>query len=128
MRNVRMALTTSFVSALLAAAGAGAAGPEQLKGTQFIQVLNGNTLAGKNSSGVDYRVYFLTGGIVTYENDEGIKDTGRWRVHDDGSICLTLLKRFKGEERCTVVMIEGRELSWRGEKLSGKGRLLGTIF
>lgn len=103
---------------------------EKLVGTQFMSVMNGNTLAGVNQSGDNFKAYFLPGGQVTYEDETGFKTQGPWRVAEDGSICLTLPGLWKSldEERCVTVMLEGREMSWRGKEGSGRAKLMGTIF
>ena len=101
---------------------------KQLKGIMFVTIMNGNTLAGKNEEGIDFKAYFLSGGRATYEDAAGNRDAGIWHLKNDDRICVKWEHRKDGLEQCAIVTLEGRNISWKGSGGSGKAKLLGTIL
>ena len=100
---------------------------EVLKGTKFIAVVNGNTLSGKTKAGAEFHAYFLTGGIAGYEDKAGEKDTGTWRMREDGAVCVTWTGLLAGKERCAIVKLTGRTLKFEGNTRFGQAELLGHL-
>ncbi len=100
---------------------------EVLKGTKFIAVVNGNTLSGKTKAGAEFHAYFLTGGIAGYEDKAGEKDTGTWRMREDGAVCVTWKGPLAGKERCAIVKMKGNILKLEGNTRVGQVELLGHI-
>ena len=100
---------------------------EVLKGTKFIAVVNGNTLLGKTKAGTEFHAYFLTGGIAGYEDKAGEKDTGTWRMREDGAVCVTWNGPRAGKERCAIVKLTGRTLKFEGNTRFGQVELLGHL-
>ncbi len=101
--------------------------PVQLKGSMFINAMNGNTLSGKTSVGVAFNAYFLSGGIVNYEDANGTKDAGQWHVDSDGDVCVAFQQVNDGKEDCFIVTLDGRNVSWKGKARTGSGKLRGSI-
>ena len=98
---------------------------EVLKGTKFITVVNSNTMLGKTKTGTEFLAYFISGGIVGYEDKTGKKDTGTWRMREDGAVCITWIGPLAGEERCAIVKMKGRILKFEGNTRFGQVKLLG---
>ncbi len=101
--------------------------PLQLKGSMFINAMNGNTLSGKTSDGVAFNAYFLSGGIVNYEDVNGTKDAGKWHVDSDGDVCVAFQQMNDGKEECFFVTLDGRTVTWKGKTRAGSGMLRGSI-
>ncbi len=101
--------------------------PLQLKGNMFINAMKGNTVSGKTSDGVAFNAYFLSGGIVNYEDANGTKDAGQWHVDRDGDVCVAFQQMNEGKEDCFVVTLDGRKVSWKGKDRAGSGKLRGSI-
>jgi hypothetical protein len=102
-----------------------AAEPEALRGDRFITVMKNNTLSGETDGGARFDMYFLPGGLVTYRDSGGDDDRGRWRIDDDGDVCITWTS--SDQEHCFRVMLDGVTVSWRGKSGSGRGQLRGAI-
>ena len=123
----RFAMAAALSIGMAAFAAAAQAEGERLRGAQFINVLNGNTIVGTDGKGMKFHAFFLTGGVATYEDANGNKDTGTWRVTEDDRICVTWRQLNGGAERCVIVKVDGRTITWKGNSVSGKGELYGTI-
>ena len=126
---MRVSIAVAGLLGLLAVAALNltSARAEQLKGNMFINAMQGNTLSGKTSNGVPFNAYFLSGGIVNYEEAGGAKDAGEWHMDSDGDVCVTFQKINDGKEDCFVVTLDGKKLSWKGKTGSGSGMLRGSI-
>lgn len=117
-----------LLSAVLLLASSGAhAQPRQIKGSEFVTIMNGNTLQATNKAGVKFKAFFLNGGIASYEDEAGKRDQGTWRIKDDEKVCVTWKMIGNGQERCARVFVEGSDLVWRGEDASGDGKLMGGV-
>ena len=101
---------------------------EQVRGSQFVTIMSGNTLAGENRDGVTFKAYFLAGGRATYEDRDGKRDEGTWRIRDGEFVCVTWKTLNDGAERCARVYSEGAKVIWRGEGINGAGELLGSVI
>lgn len=110
----------------VSAVTAGAAS-DQLRGTQFLYVLNGNTLAGTNDQGTAFHAYFLAGGTATYEDAEGFRDVGEWTVREDTLLCVRWRHMENGAERCGTASLSGKTLIFKGGLSSSPIRVIGTI-
>ena len=126
MKRCRILSILTFLSAF-APAVITHAEPEVLKGTKFMAVVNTNTISGKTKTGVEFHVYFLSGGIATYEDKAGKKDTGTWRMREDDAVCVTWKGSLAGKERCAIVKMKGRTLKLEGNTRVGQVELLGGI-
>ena len=121
------ALAALLCMAMAAIISPAQAQSEQLRGAQFINAVNGNTIVSTDDKGVKFHAFFLTGGVATYEDANGNKDTGTWRVTDDDRICVAWREMDGGRERGVIVKVDGRTITWKGKGISGKGELYGTI-
>lgn len=101
---------------------------EQIRGSQFVTIMSGNTLSGENRDGVTFKAYFLAGGRATYEDRDGGRDEGTWRIKDGELVCVTWKKLNEGAERCARVYSEGAKVVWRGDGVNGEGVLLGSVI
>ncbi|MGH6896547.1 MAG: hypothetical protein ACREJ5_08360 [Geminicoccaceae bacterium] len=115
----------AVVLAVLGTATAVAAEPEALQGDRFITVMQNNTLSGETAGGARYDMYFLPGGLVTYRDSTGDDDRGRWRIDDDGDVCI--MWTGSDQEHCFRVTLDGDTVAWEGKSGSGRGRLRGGI-
>lgn len=100
---------------------------QQVKGSEFVTIMNGNTLLATNKAGVKFKAFFVSGGIATYEDETGARDQGSWRIRDDQEVCVTWKKIEDGKERCARVFSGGGELTWKGDNISGEGKLMGGV-
>lgn len=98
---------------------------ERLTGSRFIDVVGNNTLSGTTPSGAAYNLYFLPGGLVTYDDSTGARERGHWSLDADGDVCV----RFPADQdaRCFAVEMDGRNLSWRGKSGDGEATLRGGV-
>ncbi|MGI9478487.1 MAG: hypothetical protein ACR2PI_17425 [Hyphomicrobiaceae bacterium] len=116
-----------FAAALLLTPTYGNAQERQVKGSEFVTIMNGNTLSATNKAGVKFKAYFVGGGIATYEDEKGTRDHGRWRVKNGEEVCVIWKMVNNGQEHCARVYVSGNEILWKGEHISGEGKLLGTV-
>jgi hypothetical protein len=125
----RVLLCGGAMLALLAFAGSVPARSQsqQLTGANFATVMQSNTLSATNKDGVNFKAYFLPGGVATYNDENGLTDTGEWLIKDGDQVCLTWNKVADGKEHCAKVYVQGKELIWKGDAISGEGRLLGGV-
>jgi hypothetical protein len=103
------------------------AGAEQLRGDNFISVMQGNTLSGKSQMGVNYNVYFLPGGDVSYQDQSGRIDKGKWSIDKDGDVCVKWTSPSNLANDCYKVDVDGRKVSWQGKTGSGHAGLRGEV-
>ncbi len=101
--------------------------PKQMKGSIFVSTMQGNTLSGKTVEGVAFNAYFLRGGMVTYEDANGLKDTGQWRIDNEEDVCVAFKNMNDGKEECFFVTLDGRTVTWKGKTRAGTGMLRGSI-
>jgi hypothetical protein len=103
------------------------AGAEPLRGDNFISVMQGNTLSGKSQMGVNYNVYFLPGGEVSYQDQSGRIDKGNWSIDNEGDVCIKWKAPSNLANDCYKVDIDGRKVSWKGKTGSGHAGLRGEV-
>ena len=120
-------LATLLIMFLPVASSNTFADSRQVKGSEFVTIMNGNTLLATNKAGVKFKAFFVSGGIATYEDEAGERDQGSWRIKDGEEVCVTWKKIEDGQERCARVYTNGSELTWKGENISGEGKLLGGV-
>ena len=115
--------------ALVAGAAAlpAAAAPQQVRGGQFIEMMNGNTLSGTNAAGQAFNVYFLPGGVATYQDASGTRDPGTWHLDKDGDVCVAWQNPADRQEGCFHVTVDGGNVSWEGKAGSGRAVLRGGV-
>ncbi len=101
---------------------------ERLRGTMFMSLVNGNTISGTMKDGTGFKAYFLSGGIATFVNEKGFRDTGDWRIDEDDRVCVTWKKMNDGAERCATVWLAGDKLRLEGNVRVGEVELMGSIF
>jgi hypothetical protein len=100
---------------------------EQLRGVNFITVVQRNTLAGKTADGVRFNTYFLPGGMATYEDAKGVTDHGTWMLDPEGDVCVTWSKMLAGKQNCYRVVIEKSAITWSNKDSTMHGDLLGGV-
>ncbi len=104
-----------------------AAAPQAVRGGQFISMMQGNTLSGTNASGATVNIYFLPGGVATYEDTTGTRDSGSWHIDKDGDVCVAWQNSADRQEGCFRVMVDGSKVTWEGKGGSGRGTLRGGV-
>lgn len=122
MKNLTI-LTMAIATILLVSQ----AGAEPLTGDNFIDVMRGNTLSGKTQTGVNYNVYFLPGGEVSYHDQTGRVDKGNWSIDPDGDVCIKWRPPSNLANDCFRVDINGSKVSWTGKTGTGRGGLRGEV-
>lgn len=100
---------------------------EQLTGSQFIEVMESNTLSGTMASGAAYNLYFLPGGQITYDDSTGARDRGAWSIDPDGDVCISFEKADDGRAQCFRVELDGRKVTWRGKDGGNSASLRGGV-
>jgi hypothetical protein len=125
MKMRGLAVTMALTSIALAWPLAGNA--EQLKGTNFINVVQGNTLVGNASDGARFRVYFLPGGMVTYQDNRGKNDHGTWMLDKNGDVCVTWSSLLAGKQNCYQVNIDKSHVIWGNKDMTNQGGLVGGV-
>ena len=125
----RHSLVALAVAALVLAAGAlpAAAAPQPVKGDQFITMMNGNTLSGTNAKGQAVNIYFLAGGVATYTDASGTRDSGSWHLDKDGDVCVAWQNPADRQEGCFRVTVDGSKVAWEGKSGSGRADLRGGV-
>ncbi|HVJ42554.1 MAG TPA: hypothetical protein VM639_13710 [Dongiaceae bacterium] len=103
------------------------ASADKLPPSQFISVMQNNTLTGRDADHVRFHVYFLPGGIVTYENRHGINDHGTWMLNKNGNVCITWASMMAGKQNCYSVNVDKNNITFSNEDASLKGDLLGGV-
>jgi hypothetical protein len=63
-----------------------------------------------------YNLYFLVGGQLTYVDASGGRNSGRWRIGENGDVCLHWRASAAPVGGCFRVTIDGRDMTWeRGD-------------
>jgi hypothetical protein len=104
-----------------------AAQAEPLRGYNFINVVQRNTLSGTNAEGVRFNAYFLPGGTATYQDANGTNDHGTWMLDKDGDVCVTWAKMLAGKQNCYQVSINKSAVTWSNKDSTLHGNLLGAV-
>jgi hypothetical protein len=125
MLNLKLGSVLFALAVGLAAPAA--AEPQAVRGGQFISMMQGNTLSGTNASGATVNVYFLPGGIATYEDTTGTRDSGSWHIDEDGDVCVAWQNPVDRQEGCFQVMVEGSKVTLEGKGGGGQGTLRGGV-
>ena len=123
------ATLNSLVFALAAAAAAApaAAEPQAVRGNQFIAMMDGNTLSGTSAAGTAFNLYFLPGGIATYQDAAGTRDSGTWRLDEQGDVCVAWQNAADRQDGCFRVTVDGGKVTWKGKEGGGRATLRGGI-
>ena len=129
-----------FFAVLMIVGGVALAGPQRaqadtpqqeetpLKGNMFVTLASGSTFEGTLPSGKKFHVYFLSGGVATYIDEDENQDVGRWRIRpDDSAICVYWKEMRDGEEHCATATLEGNHLTLDGNSEVGEITVIGTI-
>lgn len=103
------------------------AGAEPLRGDNFIEVMKGNTLSGQSQMGINYNIYFLPGGEVSYQDAGGRVDKGTWSIDPEGDVCIKWKAPSNLANDCYKVDVSGDKVSWQGKTGSGHGGLRGEV-
>ena len=125
MSNLQFSGILFAVAVWTAAPAAGA--PLPVRGGQFISMMQGNTLSGTNASGATVNIYFLAGGIATYEDTTGTRDSGSWHIDKDGDVCVAWQNPADRQEGCFRVTVDGSKVTWEGKGGGGRGTLRGGV-
>lgn len=126
MSNVKPAAAFLALS-LFAGAIPAAAEPQPVRGSQFVTMMQGNTLSGTTPTGDEFNMYFLAGGIATYEDNAGARDSGSWRIDSEGDVCVAWQYHADTQERCFRVTVDGSKVAWAGKMGTSEGKLRGGI-
>jgi hypothetical protein len=100
---------------------------DKLTSSQFITVMQNNTLTGRNEEHTRYHIYFLPGGLVTYENRHGVNDHGTWMLNNNGDVCVTWESLMAGKQNCYSVSVDKNAVTFGNKNGSLKGDLLGGV-
>jgi len=103
------------------------ANAEKLSPSQFISVMQNNTLTGRDAENHRFHIYFLPGGIVTYENRHNVTDHGTWMLNKNGDVCITWASLMAGKQNCYSVNVDKNNITFGNEDTSLKGDLLGGV-
>jgi hypothetical protein len=126
MSNARR---TAVYAALWVAAVAlpAAAEPQPVRGSQFVTMMQGNTLSGTTPTGDEFNMYFLAGGIATYEDTGGARDSGSWRIDNEGDVCVAWQFHVDKQEGCFLLTVDGSKVAWEGKLGATQTKLRGGI-
>jgi hypothetical protein len=100
---------------------------EKLSPSQFISVVQSNTLTGRDKENHRFHVYFLPGGIATFENRHGVNDHGTWMLNKNGDVCITWSSLMAGKQNCYAVSVDKNAITFGNEDTTIKGDLLGGV-
>jgi hypothetical protein len=118
-------LLTLIALAVAAAAVPAGAAPQAVRGDQFITMMHSNTLSGTTAAGDAFNIYFLAGGIATYQEAGGTRDSGSW--HLDKDVCVAWHNSADRQDGCFRVTVDGAKVSWEGKAGSGRAALRGGV-
>jgi len=97
-----------------------------VRGDQFITMMDGNTLSGTTAAGKAFNIYFLAGGIGSYQEAGGPRDGGSWHLDKDGDVCVAWQNPAERQEGCFRVTVDGREGGLGGQGRQRRGRPCGA--
>lgn len=120
-------LCTLAVLAIAATITPALAAPKALHGDQFMSMMESNTLSGTTDTGHAFNIYFLPGGITTYQDASGTRDSGSWHLDEAGDICVAWKHPAEQKEGCFHVTIDGNKVAWEGKAGSGRATLRGGV-
>jgi hypothetical protein len=121
-------ITSVSLVAIIALMAAEAHGdPRPVKGDQFITMMESNTLSGHTAAGTAFNIYFLPGGVATYTDDTGARDSGNWHLDKDGDVCVAWRDPAERQQGCFRVTVDGDKVGWEGKQGGGRGVLRGGI-
>jgi uncharacterized Zn-binding protein involved in type VI secretion len=89
--------------------------------------MESNTLSGKTDAGHAFNIYFLPGGVVTYQDATGTRDSGSWHLDEAGDVCVSWMYPAEQKEGCFHVTIDGKKVAWEGKAESGRATLRGGV-
>ena len=98
-----------------------------LQGDRFITAMKDNTVSGKTASGTAYNLYFLPGGMVTYSDADGHRESGSWRLDQVGDVCVSWQRDAALPTGCYRVTANGRSLSWSSKSAHSGETLRGAV-
>lgn len=101
--------------------------PRPVKGDQFITMMESNTLSGHTAAGTAFNIYFLSGGIATYVDEKGVRDSGNWHLDKDGDVCVAWRDPAERQQGCFRVTVDDDKVTWEGKEGGGRGVLRGGI-
>jgi len=101
--------------------------PQAVRGDRFITMMQGNTLSGTNAAGQSFNIYFLAGGMATYQDGTGARDGGSWHLDKDGDVCVAWQNPADRQEGCFHVTVDGAKVAWEGKTGSGRAVLRGGV-
>lgn len=78
----------------------------KLSAPDLQKIVAGNTAVGIAANGQEYWAYFDPAGTIKFRQGE-FRDTGKWRVADEGQLCSTLDKINAGVEHCYTLYRNG---------------------
>jgi hypothetical protein len=100
---------------------------ELVKNTNFINIVQNNTLVGTAMDGAHFRVYFLPGGMVTYQDNRDKSDHGTWMLNKNGDVCITWASLLAGKQNCYQVAVNKSRVTWGNKDMTNQGGLVGGV-
>jgi hypothetical protein len=100
---------------------------KDLRGDAFITAMEGNTLAGKDANGNPFKVYFVPGGQVSYQEGSGNPQFGSWNLDKNGDVCVKWAPGASMESGCFRVAIQGDKVTWSNKDGTHQGGLTGGV-
>jgi hypothetical protein len=119
-----LSLTLAVVGLMSATVGQA---DELVKNTNFINIVQNNTLIGTATDGAHFRVYFLPGGMVTYQDNRDKTDHGTWMLNKSGDVCITWASLLAGKQNCYQVTVDKAHVTWGNKDMSNQGGLVGGV-
>jgi hypothetical protein len=118
-RTVCGSLFTILLFGTLLLVSSVATSAADMRGDQFITMMDGNTLSGTDAAGSPFSLYFLPGGQATYTGRAGSDIQGAWKLDKDGDVCVRWSPRVEPVTGCFVVTTRGDKVTWRSKRRRG---------
>lgn len=90
-----------------------------MRGDQFITMMDGNMLSGRDAAGSPFNLYFLPGGQATYTGRTGTDVQGTWRLDENGGVCMRWPRHVAPMSGCFIVTTHGDKVTWLSRRHGG---------
>lgn len=125
VRNVFGSLATVLLFGTLLFVSSAAPSAADMRGDQFVTMMDGNALSGTDAAGTPFNLYFLPGGQATYTS-RAATVPGTWELDRDGDVCMHWQGHVGPMTGCFVAASEGDKVTWRPK--SHHGETLATFL
>ena len=119
-RTVWGSLSTVLLFGTLLFISSVATSAADMRGDQFISVMDGNTLSGTDAAGAPFHLFFLPGGHATYTGSAGTDVQGTWELDKVGDVCVRWPRRIEPIAGCFVVTTHDDKATWRSNRRRGE--------